>query len=197
MNEYEVLYLQIVQSIQMTECNIEHQKTAIDQQISYSSASYSASYIAATQSHIFTSVSDMDLVSGLTCLSDFASSLFQISNMFVIVMEEELYQAVLYRLEGDRLMQMSLQMSMPNMHIQDKDIVRLSVEDYKSYFTQQTKQIHDRKNNNEAITSNIWSFKSKELVKLGIIHLSHISPVTSDRCYGYILFAMHQADQWQ
>ena len=32
--------------------------------------------------------------------------------------------------------------------------VRLSVEDYKSYFTQQTKQIHDRKNNNEAITSN-------------------------------------------
>ncbi|KAI8359226.1 hypothetical protein EDC96DRAFT_545545 [Choanephora cucurbitarum] len=70
----------------------------------------------------FKHVSDMDLVSGLTCLSDFASSLFQISNMFVIVMEEELYQAVLYRLEGDRLMQMSLQMSMPNMHIQDKDI---------------------------------------------------------------------------
>ncbi|KAI8330522.1 hypothetical protein EDC96DRAFT_548936 [Choanephora cucurbitarum] len=50
--------------------------------------SYSASYIIATQSHIFTSVSDINLVFGLTCLSEFASSLFQISNMVVIVTHE-------------------------------------------------------------------------------------------------------------
>ncbi|KAI8327211.1 hypothetical protein EDC96DRAFT_549793 [Choanephora cucurbitarum] len=83
--------------------------------------SYSASYIIATQSHIFTSVSDINLVFGLTCLSEFASSLFQISNMVVIVTHEELHQAVLYRLEGDRLIRLSLQMSMLNMHIQSKD----------------------------------------------------------------------------
>ncbi|KAI8359205.1 hypothetical protein EDC96DRAFT_545522 [Choanephora cucurbitarum] len=47
-----------------------------------------ASYITATQSHVFTSVSDMDLVPGLTCSSEFASSLFHISNMFVIVKQE-------------------------------------------------------------------------------------------------------------
>ncbi|KAI8367132.1 hypothetical protein EDC96DRAFT_506986, partial [Choanephora cucurbitarum] len=50
--------------------------------------SYSISYITATQLHIFTSVRDINLVSGLACLSEFASSLFQISNMFVIVTQE-------------------------------------------------------------------------------------------------------------
>ncbi|KAI8359217.1 hypothetical protein EDC96DRAFT_596018 [Choanephora cucurbitarum] len=46
----------------------------------------------------------------------------------------ELFQAVLYRLEGDRLMQMPLQMSKPNMQIQDKDIV----EDHADYYNNQT-----------------------------------------------------------
>ncbi|KAI8326809.1 hypothetical protein EDC96DRAFT_533991, partial [Choanephora cucurbitarum] len=50
--------------------------------------SYSISYITATQLHIFTGVRDMNPVFGLACLSMFASSLFQISNMFVIVTHE-------------------------------------------------------------------------------------------------------------
>ncbi|KAI8330520.1 hypothetical protein EDC96DRAFT_548935 [Choanephora cucurbitarum] len=50
--------------------------------------SYSISFITATQLHIFTSVSDMNPVFGLACLSEFASSLFQISNMVVIVTHE-------------------------------------------------------------------------------------------------------------
>ncbi|KAI8331129.1 hypothetical protein EDC96DRAFT_548805 [Choanephora cucurbitarum] len=50
--------------------------------------SSSISFVTATQLHIFTSVSDMNSVFGLACLSEFASSLFQISNMFVIVTQE-------------------------------------------------------------------------------------------------------------